>query len=54
MVEREEFFQIATSAIGSFTSRCNFSTEKIRAIVGRAMPRGGTKKDMLWTVGSGW
>jgi hypothetical protein len=41
MVEQEEFFQIAMRAIGLFTSSCNFSTEKIRAIVGQAMPRRG-------------
>jgi len=39
-----QFFQIAVRAIGLFTSRCNFSTEKIRAIVGQAMPIRGTKK----------
>ena len=44
MAEQEEFFRIAVRAIGLFTSSCNFSTEKIRAIVGQSMPRRGTKK----------
>jgi hypothetical protein len=46
MAEQDEFFRIAVRAIGLFTSRCNFSTEKIRAIVGHAMPITGKRKDM--------